>query len=65
MVGTQFFVKCVPMTRCGKICRSAAVGVHMLIFEQHKLHISGPDLEMKPSESGMKSELFSLTELNW
>ena len=51
--------------KCGKICRSAAVGVHMLIFEQHKLQISGPDLEMKPSESGMKSELFSLPELKW
>ena len=64
MVGTQFFVKCVPMTRCGKECRSAVM-VYMLIFEQHKLHISGPDLEMKPSESGMKSELFSLPELKW
>ena len=37
----------------------------LMIFEQHKLHISGPDLEMKPSESGMKSELFSFPELKW
>ena len=64
MVGTQFFFKCVSMTGCLKDCRSA-VGVHMLIFEQHKLHISGPDLEMMPSESGMKSELFSLPKLKW
>ena len=64
VVGTQFFFKCVSMTGCWKDCRSA-VGVYMLIFEQHKLHRTGSVIGMKLSESMTYEFFLSLPELKW